>query len=120
MFQYPGFTVSYESGIDHVPRFDASIEIFGKFKTIKICYDTPFVKGLPTTMEIKELGSDGAYIQRVVRRTYEDPYTLEMKELYAAVVDGKPVKTTAEDARKEVEIFQMIMRAGTGQHAVNG
>lgn len=112
LFQYPGFTVSYESGIDHVPRFDASIEIFGKFKTIKICYDTPYVKGLPTTMELKELGTNGEYIHSTVRRTYEDPYTLEMKELYAAVVDGKAIKTTAQDARKEVEIFQMIMAAG--------
>ena len=48
----------------------------------------------------------------MVRRTYEDPYTLELKELYNLVVYGIPVKTTAEDAEKDTKIFQMIMKAG--------
>jgi len=35
-----------------------------------------------------------------------------MKELYAFVVEGKPAKTTSEDAKKDLEIFGMIMKAG--------
>jgi hypothetical protein len=54
LFQYPGFAVAYESGVDQVARFDASIEVFGDAKTVKVCIDTPFVKGLPTTMIVKE------------------------------------------------------------------
>ncbi|EIT80759.1 hypothetical protein AO1008_07031 [Aspergillus oryzae 100-8] len=45
-------------------------------------------------------------------RTYEDPYTLQLKELYDWVVHGTPVKTTAEDAELDSHIFQMIMKAG--------
>ena len=112
LFQYPSFAVSYESGIDSVPRFDAAIEIFTQDKTVKICYDTPYIKGLPTTMFIREKLLDGSYRESTTRRTYEDPYTLEFKELYAVVTEGKPIKTTPADARKDVEIFGMIMRAG--------
>ncbi|KAL2832502.1 hypothetical protein BDW59DRAFT_139349 [Aspergillus cavernicola] len=112
LFQYPSFAVSYESGIDGVPRFDASIEVFGKYKTVKICFDSPYVKGLPTTMHVRERLADVSFRESVVRKTYEDAYTLEMKELYAFVVDGKPAKTTAEDSKKDLEIFGMIMQAG--------
>ncbi|EAS36182.3 uncharacterized protein CIMG_01536 [Coccidioides immitis RS] len=111
IFQYPNFTVSYESGIDHVPRFDASIEIFGKCKTIKVCYDAPYIKGLPVTMQIKEALPDGSYRESTVRKTYEDPYVLEMKELYECVVYEKEVKTSALDARREIEMFGMVLKA---------
>ena len=103
--------MSYESGIDQVPRFDASIEIFGDTKTVKVCIDTPFVKGLPTTLNIRDTLPDGSFRESVIRRTYEDPYTLEMKELYEFVVNGKSSKTTAADARNDIEILGMIMKA---------
>lgn len=104
--------MSYESGIDEVPRFDASIEVFGGKKTVKVCFDSPYVKGLPTTMHIREKLDDGSFRKSIVRKTYEDAYTLEMKELHAFVVDGKPAKTTPEDAKRDLEIFGMIMKAG--------
>ncbi|KAJ1709744.1 NAD binding Rossmann fold oxidoreductase [Aspergillus flavus] len=111
LFQYPGFAVSYESGMDSVPRFDAHIEIYSQNKSVRIQYDTPYVKGLPTTLHISEKDGDG-YRETIIRRTYEDPYTLQLKELYDWVVHGTPVKTTAEDAELDSHIFQMIMKAG--------
>ena len=111
LFQYPGFCVSYESGIDNVPRFDAHLEIYSMAKSIHVQYDTPYVKGLPVTMHIRE-NDNGAYRETTVRRTYEDPYTLEMKALYELVMKGTPVKTTAEEAAQDLRIFQMVMKAG--------
>jgi predicted dehydrogenase len=103
--------VVYESGVDQVARFDASIEIFGDFKTVKVCIDTPFVKGLPTTMLVKDSLPDGSYREATIRRTYEDPFTLELKEVYEWVANGKTPKTGPEDARKDVEILGMLMKA---------
>ncbi|KIX08390.1 uncharacterized protein Z518_03046 [Rhinocladiella mackenziei CBS 650.93] len=111
MLQYPTFSVTYESGIDHVPRFDAHIEVYSMTKSVRVVYDTPYVKGLPVTMLVRE-NIDGVYKETTVRRTYEDPYTLEMKELYEMVVHGKEVKTTAKDAKEDLKVFQMIMKAG--------
>jgi hypothetical protein len=54
---------------------------------------------------------DGVYKESMIRRTYEDSYTIEMKELHALVVHGKAVKTTAEDAKKDLEIFRMLVRS---------
>lgn len=111
IFQYPGFAVAYESGVDQVARFDASIEIFGDKKTVKVCIDTPFIKGLPTTMVVKECLEDGSYKESTVRRTYEDPFTLEFNEVYQWVTEGKTPKTTPSDARQDLEILGMLLKA---------
>lgn len=50
--------------------------------------------------------------ERTVRRTYEDPFSLEMLEFYDCVVNGKEVKTSAADARNELELWRMILKAG--------
>jgi predicted dehydrogenase len=117
LFHYPNFAVTYESGFDEVPRFDAHLEVFGKHKTVKVVYDTPYIKGLPVTMTVREAidGDTGAFQERMVRRTYVDPYTLELKELYEMVINGKAVKTTPEDSRKDLEIFGMILKVGARQ-----
>ena len=111
IFQYPGFVVGYESGVDQVVRFDASIEVFGDTKTVKVCIDTPFVRGLPTTMVVKETLPDGSYRESTTRRTYEDPFLLELQEVYTWVTDGKTPKTTPADARKDIEILGMLMKS---------
>ena len=116
MFQYPGFAVHYESGIHDVPIFNAHIEVFSMKKQVKVKYETPFVKGLPITMTVREdVDGTGALKETIVRKTYEDAYTLELRELYALATEGKPVKTTAEDAAKDLKIFQMIMKTGASQ-----
>lgn len=111
IFQYPNFAVAYESGVDKVARFDASIEIFGETKTVKLCIDSPFIKGLPTTIVVKESLPDGSYRESTTRRTYEDPFTLELKEVYEWVVNGKIVKTSPTDARQDLEILGLLMNA---------
>ncbi|KAE8141901.1 hypothetical protein BDV38DRAFT_174832 [Aspergillus pseudotamarii] len=113
IFQYPNFAVAYESGVDQVARFDASIEIFGDTKTVKVCIDSPFIKGLPTTMVVKETSPDGSYRESTTRRTYEDPFMLELKEVYQWVAEGKIPKTTPSDARQDLEILGMLMKATT-------
>ncbi len=97
--------------MDQVPRFDAHIEVYSLKKTVRVQYDTPYVKGLPVTLHVSE-NVDGTYKESKIRRTYEDPYTLELLELYAMATGGKKHKTTAADAKKDLEIFEMIMKAG--------
>ena len=99
-----------------MPLFDAHIEVFSKSKQVKIKYDSPFIKGLPVTMTVREdVDGSGALKETVVTRTYEDPYTLELRELYALATEGKPVKSSAEDAAQDLKIFQMIQKAGASQ-----
>ncbi|KAK9383389.1 NAD binding Rossmann fold oxidoreductase [Kockiozyma suomiensis] len=113
LFDYGSFVCTYETGINSLPLFDACIEIVGQSKSVTVQYDTPYVKGLPIIMTIKE-NVNGEYHESKIRKTYEDPYTVEAKKLYKLVTEGTPVKTTPEDAEKDLELFRMIIRAAVG------
>ena len=41
LLDYDTFSVSYESGINGVPTFDAHIEIYTENKVVRVNYDTP-------------------------------------------------------------------------------
>ncbi|KAK7222411.1 hypothetical protein V2G26_010414 [Clonostachys chloroleuca] len=116
LFQYNDFPVSYESGLTNVPQFDAHIEVYSADKIVRINYDSPYVKGLPVTMTIREKDGESGFQERTIRRTYEDPYTLEMLELYNCAVNNKTPKTSAQDARQDIELFRMILKAGEDRY----
>ncbi|KAJ3946330.1 uncharacterized protein N0V96_004690 [Colletotrichum fioriniae] len=103
------FTCVYEMGIDSVLRFDSHVAVYGENKSVTICYDTPFVKGLGITVEIDELNEHGEKSHRSLQTSYEDAYTAELKEWYETVVHGKEVKTSAKDARDDLRLFKMMM-----------
>ncbi|WOO82118.1 Inositol 2-dehydrogenase [Vanrija pseudolonga] len=111
MFQYPGFVAYYEVGIDNVKLFDAHIEVYTTSQRIKVTYDTPYVKGLPITATVLSTKDNGDFSEETLRPTYEDAFTLEYRELYAAIVDGAPVKTGPADSRDDLVIFKMVMDA---------
>ena len=116
LFQFEGFPCVYESGINNVPVFDAHIEVYSNEKIVRVNYDTPYVKGLPVTMTIRERidgrGRGDGFQERVVRKTYEDPYTLEFLEFWRVVTEGGEPKTGVKDARKEVDLWRMVLRKG--------
>lgn len=101
--------MSYESGIDNVPRFDSHLELYSADKTVRLQYDTPYVKGLPVTMHVAE-NDNGTYKESKVLKSYEDPYTLEFKVFHDMVVNGTLAKTTAADSLQDLEVFGMAMK----------
>lgn len=111
LFQYDGFAVTYESGVNNVPIFDAHLEVYSEDKIVRVNYDTPYVKGLPVTMTIRERIGESGYQERIVRKTYEDPYTLEFLEFHDCAVKGKTPKTSVGDAKKDLDLFKMIMQS---------
>ncbi|KEF51218.1 uncharacterized protein A1O9_12721 [Exophiala aquamarina CBS 119918] len=115
ILEYDGFSVTYESGMNSVPDFDTHIEIYTKDKIVQVKYEQPYIKGLPTMMKVREriTGRNGqtAYQERIVRETYEDNYTLELKAWYNSITEDKRPKTTLEDAAEDLKIFKMLMQA---------
>lgn len=121
------YSVTYESGIDGVPVFDAHLSVYGEKKrvTIKVSfrsfspvdlsadalqYDSPYVKGLPITVEVEELNEHGELQRREVLSSYEDAYTAELQELHACLLGGKQIKTTLEDARQDLALYDEMYK----------
>ena len=108
IFEYDGFCASFETGIDKQRRFDAHLEVFSDTKQFKIQYDTPYIRQLPTTITIKETIGN-AYHEKVIRPTFKDAYTEELEYFYDVVTQGKTPKTTPEDFKEDLKLFNMII-----------
>lgn len=102
------FAVTYESGIDGVPEFDAHLAVYGEKKRVRIDYDSPYVKGLPIKVTVQEVNEDGEMQTREMLGSYEDAYTAELQELYECLRNGKEIKTSATDAMEDLRLYDMI------------
>lgn len=103
------FSVTYETGIDEVARFDSHLAVYGKNKTVSIQYDTPYVKGLAIKVKVDEIDDHGEVISKEITSSYEDAYTAELKEMHACFTEGREIKTTAEDAVQESRLCAMLL-----------
>ncbi|KAF2031690.1 NAD(P)-binding protein [Setomelanomma holmii] len=105
------FAVTYESGIDAVPDFDAHLAVYGEKKRVLIKYDSPYVKGLPIKVVVQEVNDYGEIGKREIIGSYEDAYTSEFLELFECFANGKEIKTSATDALNDVKIYDMMYSA---------
>jgi predicted dehydrogenase len=110
LLDYGDFMVTYETGVDDQLRFDAHLEVYGATGSMKVQYDTPYVRHLPTVLEIERTNGD-AYERTVVRPHLKDPYTHELEYFHEVVTTGATPKTSPEDYVQDMELFVEIIRA---------
>lgn len=110
MLQYDGYCAMLETGVDEQVRFDAHIEVYGVTKSLRVQYDSPYIRHLPTTLVINKTKGD-AFEQRVVRPTFKDPYTHELEYFHEVVTKELAPKTTPEDFKEDLRLMRMIVEA---------
>lgn len=108
IFEFDGYNATFETGVDYLGRFDAALEIFGETKNIRVQYDTPYIRHLPTKLFVKQM-IDGTYAETEIRPSFTDPYTFELEYLYDILVSGQQPKTSPEDFKEDLLLCQMIM-----------
>jgi len=109
-FGYDGFNATFEMGVDLQRRFDAHLEVFGEVTQIRVQYDTPYIRHLPTTLTISET-VDEAFSERVIRPTFKDPYTHELEYFHDVVCGVAPNRTPPEDSVEDLRLFPEIVDA---------
>jgi predicted dehydrogenase len=110
LFEYDGYCAVLETGVDDQVRFDAHIEVYGPDKSVRIQYDSPYIRHLPTTLTIQETRGD-ALEEHVVRPTFKDPYTHELEYFHAVATEGVAPKTTPEDFMQDLRLIHQIVEA---------
>ena len=108
IFGYPGYNVMFETGTDSQRRFDAHIEVYGDSKSVRVQYDTPYIRHLPTTLTVTQTVGE-AYTEVVERPTYTDSYSRELEYFHEVVTTGGQPKTTPEDFKQDLQLFRMII-----------
>jgi predicted dehydrogenase len=110
LFAYDGYCTLLETGVDDQRRFDAHIEVYGPTSSVRVQYDTPYIRHLPTTLIVGETVGD-AFTERITRPTFKDPYTHELEEFHRVVTENRAPKTTPEDSLEDLRLFQQIVAA---------
>jgi predicted dehydrogenase len=104
------FRAVLETGVDRQVRFDAQIEVYGEHTSVRIEYDTPYIRHLPTRAFVST--SEGNFLTRQeLLPTYTDPYTCELEAFHDAIVSNGDIKTSAEDFTDDLRLFRWIIDA---------
>jgi predicted dehydrogenase len=109
LLEYDGYFVTYETGVDDQVRFDAHIEVYGDTSSLRVQYDTPYVRHLPTVLVSDETRGD-AYVQSSSRPHLKDPYTHELEYFHAMITEGSTPKTSPEDFVEDLDLFAELIR----------
>lgn len=109
LFDYGHFTALYEAVIDDVSRFDAGIEVLTQTQHFKMNYDTPYIRNLPTRLEITT-SSDTETGTEIIGPIYEDPFRIELDAFLDSVVNGTPNKTSLEDSMADLTLFAEVAK----------
>ena len=108
LLDYGDFVVTYETGVDQQLRFDAHVEIYGDSGSLRVQYDTPYIRHLPTTLVLERTRGD-SYERSVIRPHLRDPYTHELTYFHAQVTSGGSMKTSPEDYVEDMALFTELI-----------
>jgi virulence factor len=108
MFDYGHYAAHYDAVVDDLGLFDAMIEVRTPTKRLRIIYDTPYIRSLPTRLEIAE-GTNSSVHHRVLGPFYSDAFTEELKTFHQHVQDGTKPKTDLADSRRDLVLMADII-----------
>jgi predicted dehydrogenase len=108
MFDYGHYAAHYDAVVDDLGLFDAMIEVRSQTKRLRIIYDTPYIRSLPTRLEIAE-GTGSGVRQRILGPFYSDAFTEELKVFHQHVQDGTKPKTDLADSRQDLVLMAGII-----------
>jgi predicted dehydrogenase len=110
LFDYGDFVCQFETGIDDIPRFDACIEVMAQSRTIRLDYDTPYIRHQPARLTLTD--ADGPHGVRVTtgHPTRRDAFVAEWQAFHAAITAGAPVVCDVADAMQDLQLFADIMK----------
>ncbi len=105
-----GFLGTYELvNNQDIVQFDAAIEIFQKTRKVHIKYETPYLRYQPAAVHVTEsTGSDTK--TTCYGPDFRDAFQTELRQFAECIQTGVQPKTTLEDARPDLALFQEIVR----------
>lgn len=109
-FDYGGFVCEFTTGMDRLPRFDTFIEIYLDDRTLRIDYDTAYVRNLPAKLTITEPRQPVGLTRSESFATRTDTFVLEWQAFLDSIDSGTPPKASIADSRADLEIFAAMMK----------
>nr|WP_284739366.1 Gfo/Idh/MocA family oxidoreductase [Rhizobium sp. CG5] len=105
MFDYGHFVANYDAVVDDLGLFDAMIEVRSNTKRVRIIYDTPYIRSLPTRLEITEASPTGPR-HRTMDPIYSDAFSNELLTFHRHIMDKTAPETDLEDSRRDLALME--------------
>jgi predicted dehydrogenase len=109
-FDYGLYVCQFETGIDHIARFDAHLEVYGDQKVVRVQYDTPYVRNSPIRLIVKEANETGGVTEVDAHPAWGDPFVEQWKAFYENVTKGQAPKTGPADFAQDLELFAEMVQ----------
>jgi predicted dehydrogenase len=106
---YGDFACHFEIGVDEIPRYDTHIEIFGARHVLRLRWDVPYVRNLPTTLSVLEADERGGFSERTVMPEWGDPFVAEWKAFHRCVTTREQPGASAADFRADLDLFAQMV-----------
>ncbi|PSJ50751.1 Gfo/Idh/MocA family protein [Kumtagia ephedrae] len=107
-FDYGHFAAYYDAVVDDLGLFDAMIEVRSNTRRVRIIYDTPYIRSLPTRLEVTESGAAGP-VTRTFGPLYGDAFSNELEVFHRHIHDGTRPATDLADSRRDLALMAEII-----------
>ena len=93
-----------------VADYTERVTVYCTDRICEVVFPSPYLRHLPTRLTVRR--TDGAHglTTTEIRASYEEAFRNELRGFHAAICDGVPVRTTAEDARADVALLVSAFR----------
>lgn len=108
-FDYGSFVCHFETGIDHIPRFDACLEVYSDDQVVRVDYNTPYIRNLPIRLHVTR-ATDTGVIDSDEHPAWGDAFTIEWESFYDNITHDHISKTSPEDFRYDLELIHEMIR----------
>lgn len=110
ILSYEGFNLVFEEMNDQqIVDFDESIEIYQGNRKMHLRYDSPYIRSLPSRLEVSELENGQARVT-TYGPDYRDMFASEIKEFYRCISEHDTPKCDIYDAAEDVQLFLDIAK----------
>ncbi|MEO9176069.1 MAG: Gfo/Idh/MocA family oxidoreductase [Gaiellales bacterium] len=110
-FDYGDYVCTFETGMDQIPRFDCHVEVYADDRVVRLEYDTPYVRNLPTRVSVVEANGSGGVNEHRSQPSWGDAFVTEWQAFHRSVSEGAPVRVSPRDFRLDLELFIELARA---------
>jgi predicted dehydrogenase len=115
---YGGFVCQFDLGVDEIPRYDTFLEVYGARRVLRIRYDTPYVRNLPTRLETLEASGRDGVSERSLQPSWGDPFVAQWQAFHDCVTERRQPVASAADFRRDLDLFgEMIGLMRRDEHA---
>lgn len=93
-----------------VPDYHERITIFCTDRIVELEFPSPYLRHLPTRLRVRRRGGGQALEVQEHRVSHEDAFREQLRAFHAAATGQAPVLTTAEQARRDIELLTSAFR----------